>query len=225
MRHNLFYLCGCSMEKELAILIADLSGYTALTETHGASAAADLIDRYLQMVEKSLVGNCHLHERTGDEIMIVSEVPDHLLATALQLLYNSHREEKFLLLHGGLHIGQLLKRPSGYFGAALNFTARIAAQATAGTIWCSQEFRDSLNISQDFLFENKGLFEFKNVTGRKEMFELKTNKANFFQVDPVCRMLLLSKEQTIPHPTENVYFCSQQCLDVYNAQIGSSVLQ
>jgi len=211
------------MEKELAILIADLSGYTALTETHGASTAADLIDRYLQMVEKSLVGNCHLHERTGDEVMIVSEVPDHLLATALKLLHNSHQEEKFLLLHGGLHIGQLLKRPSGYFGSALNFTARIAAQATAGTFWCSPDFRESLNNPQDFLFESKGLFEFKNVSGKKEMFEIKTGKANFFHIDPVCRMLLLSKETAIAHPDQAAYFCSQHCLDVFNKQLKTSL--
>jgi len=213
------------MEKELAILIADLSGYTALTETHGASMAADMIDRYLQMVEKSMVGNCHLHERTGDEIMIISEVPDHLLATALQLLHNSHQEERFLLLHGGLHIGHLLKRSSGYFGSALNFTARIAAQATAGTFWCSREFRESLHNPQEFLFEKKGLHEFKNVSGKKEMFEIKTGKANFFHIDPVCRMLLLSKETAIAHPDKAVYFCSQLCLDVYNQQMEATIKQ
>jgi class 3 adenylate cyclase len=35
------------MEKNIAILMADLSGYTALTETHGSSAAADIIDKYM----------------------------------------------------------------------------------------------------------------------------------------------------------------------------------
>jgi len=39
------------MEENIAILIADLSGYTALTETHGAASAADIIDKYIQIVE------------------------------------------------------------------------------------------------------------------------------------------------------------------------------
>ena len=43
------------MEENLAILMADLSGYTALTETHGAVSAANLIDRYVEIVEKCLV--------------------------------------------------------------------------------------------------------------------------------------------------------------------------
>ncbi len=30
------------MERNVAILMADLSGYTALTETHGSVSAADL---------------------------------------------------------------------------------------------------------------------------------------------------------------------------------------
>ena len=59
------------MEKNLAILIADLSGYTALTEAHGAMSAADLIDTFLKMVDESLVGDSHLHQRRGDEVMII----------------------------------------------------------------------------------------------------------------------------------------------------------
>ena len=35
------------MEQNTAILIADLSGYTALTEAHGASTAANTIDKFL----------------------------------------------------------------------------------------------------------------------------------------------------------------------------------
>ena len=60
------------MEQNIAILVADLSGYTALTEMHGSDTAADLIDKYLEIVQNSLVGASHLHERKGDEVMIVS---------------------------------------------------------------------------------------------------------------------------------------------------------
>lgn len=77
------------MEKNIAILMADLSGYTALTETHGSVAAADLIDKYIGIVENCLVGDSRLHERAGDEIMIVSASPDFLLATALMIGKNT----------------------------------------------------------------------------------------------------------------------------------------
>jgi hypothetical protein len=63
-------------EENISILMADLYGYTALTETHGAVSAADMIDKYIYIVEDCLVGNCHLKERTGDQVMIVSALPD-----------------------------------------------------------------------------------------------------------------------------------------------------
>jgi len=84
------------MEKNIAILMADLSGYTALTETHGSIAAADIIDKYIGIVENCLVGDCRVHERTGDELMIVSDSPDFLLATALMIGKNTSNEENFL---------------------------------------------------------------------------------------------------------------------------------
>src|SRR5215203_5945586 len=108
----------------MAILMADLSGYTALTETHGASSAADIIDKYLNIVDDCLVGESRLHERTGDEVMIISPTADDLLATALSILYKCLKEHHFLLLHGGMHYGEILMRNNSYFGTAINFTSR-----------------------------------------------------------------------------------------------------
>ncbi len=107
------------MEENLAILMADLSGYTALTETHGAVSAANLIDRYVEIVEKCLVGDSRVKERTGDEVMIVSASPDHLLSTAVMIMKHASKEENFLQVHGGLRISTSTprvdssERPSG----------------------------------------------------------------------------------------------------------------
>src|ERR1700755_1716537 len=133
------------MEKNIAILMADLSGYTALTETHGAIAAADLIDKYMGIAENCLVVDSRVHERVGDEIMIVSSTADFLLATALMIGKNTLNEENFLMVHGGLHYGTVLERGNSYFGSAINVTSRIAAKASAGTYWCSEEFINALS--------------------------------------------------------------------------------
>lgn len=204
------------MEQDIAILMADLTGYTALTETHGASAAADLIDKYLEIVEGCIVGNCHLHERVGDEVMIISTSADNLLATATVLIQNAHNEENFLQLHGGLHYGRVLKRKSGYFGSTINLTSRIAAKASPGAFWCSREFIDALSDKSSFTFEEKGKHNFKNVNEECLMFELVLSNTKSFYVDPVCRMMINEQEKAIPHPREhNIFFCSQHCLDIY----------
>ena len=133
------------MEQNIAILIADLSGYTALTETHGPATAADMIDKFLDIVEDCLVGDSKLHQRVGDEVMIVSTSPDQLISTAIMLIQNCSKEHHFLQVHGGLHYGKVLKRNNHYFGSPVNLTSRIANKANKGTFWCSSGFMNELS--------------------------------------------------------------------------------
>lgn len=204
------------MEKNVAILMADLSGYTALTETHGSVSAADLIDKYIRIAENCLVGNSKLHQRTGDEIMFISDSPDSLLATALKLEANTAREENFLQVHGGLHFGKVLERADSYFGSAINLVSRIAAKAAAGTFWCSDQFVNSITDKSACAFKSKGNYLFKNINGEKEVFELSIEKRKATYIDPVCRMLILNPQNATHHPNnDELYFCSSQCLELY----------
>ena len=204
------------MEENIAILMADLSGYTALTETHGSVSAADLIDKYVSIAENCLVGDCRLHERVGDEIIIVSASPDHLMATALMIGSYTSNEENFLQVHGGLHYGKVLMRGNSYFGSTINLTSRIAAKAKAGTFLCSDEYVNALTDRSAFSLTSKGHHSFKNVNKEKEVFEVDIEIKSGFYVDPVCRMLILDHQHAICHPNENeIYFCSSQCLELY----------
>ncbi|MGZ4049308.1 MAG: adenylate/guanylate cyclase domain-containing protein [Bacteroidia bacterium] len=204
------------MEQSLAILIADLSGYTALTETHGPETAADMVDIFVKIVGNCLVGDTVLHQRVGDEVMIVSNSPDELLSTAIMLIQNCYKQHRFLQLHGGLHYGKVLKRNSHYFGSPVNLTSRIAGEANRGTFWCSSEFIKALLNPGIFRFQSKGKHNFKNVSEEIEVFELVIENTGFFYVDPVCRMLIHKKENAVPHPNDsNIFFCSTNCRDIY----------
>jgi adenylate cyclase len=205
------------MEKKIAILIADLSGYTALTETHGALAAANLIDKFVEIVINCLVGDSQFYERTGDEIMIVSPSPDALLETAVLIAKNTSSEEYFLQVHGGLHYGNVLQRAGSYFGSAINLTSRIAAKARAGKLWCSDEFVNALSNKPQFSITSKGKQNFKNFNAEKEVFELGIGNRKIVHIDPVCRMLIQEPAQAIAHPTEpGTYFCSSACLHIHD---------
>lgn len=206
------------MEQNIAILIADLSGYTALTETHGASKAADLIDKYIEIVDSCLVDDSHLHARVGDGVVIVASSPDSLISTSIRLFQNTLGENYFLQVHGGLHYGKILKRNNDYFGTTINLAARIAAQATPGSIWCSSEYINALNNSSDFIFQSRGKYSFKNINDEKEVFELMIDNPESLFIDPVCRMLIKECGSAIQHPVhEKMFFCSQYCLDVYTS--------
>jgi class 3 adenylate cyclase len=204
------------MEQNIAILVADLSGYTALTETHGALSAADLIDKYIEIVNNSLVGNSVLHERVGDEVMIVSASPDNLLSTAIVLLNNVLQQYKFLHIHGGLHYGKVLKRNNSFFGSTINLTSRIASQAKPGIFLCSEDYLSSLADKKACSFNSLGKYNFKNVSEERELFEIIAGEPTNLHVDPVCRMLLNADEEHVSHPgNSNIFFCSVNCREIY----------
>jgi adenylate cyclase len=202
------------MEQDVSILIADLSGYTALTETHGAFSAADLIDKYIEIVNDSLVGTSLLEERTGDEVMIIATHADDLLATAKMLLQKTS-EHNFLQIHGALHYGKLLKRNNSYFGSALNLTSRIASKASAGTFLCTTEFRDVVS-DLAHTFKALGRYSFKNVAEEKEILEVIFERLSQYYIDPVCRMIINKEMMSFAHPHKpEILFCSQGCLEIY----------
>jgi adenylate cyclase len=204
------------MEKNIAILIADLSGYTALTETHGPLTAADLIDKYIRIADSCMAAGSRIHERRGDEIMVVSDSPDSLLATALSLEATTVCEENFLQVHGGLHFGKVLQRADHYFGSTINLAARIAAKAAPGTFWCSADFLNALKDKTAGSFLSKGNHLFKNISGVKEVFELQAERPHTSLIDPVCRMLIVDRHKAFFYPDSmGHYFCSNQCVEIY----------
>jgi adenylate cyclase len=211
------------MEQDIAILMADLSGYTALTETHGSASAADLIDKYIGIAENCLVGDTKIHERTGDEIMFISDSPDFLLATALMIGRHAAKEQNFLQIHGGLHYGKVLKRGNSYFGSAINLTSRIASKAKAGTFWCSDEYVNALTDKAAFSLTSQGNQTFKNVNKEKEVFEVDIQTNIEFHIDPVCRMIILDPKTAATYPGKGeIYFCSRGCKEIYHSTINKN---
>jgi adenylate cyclase len=204
------------VEEFIYILMADLSGYSAMTEAHGALYAADLIDKYESIVRKSLVGDCILTERTGDQVMIVSRSSESILATATLIIKATSGEEKFLQVHGGLHCGNVVIRNNSYYGSAINITSRIAAKSDAGTFWCSNAFAQTLSSRSSTYLRNMGMHPLKNILEETEIFQLVIGETESFLIDPVCRMLILNRENAIVHPDNNdIYFCSSKCLEIF----------
>ena len=118
-------------------------------------------------------------------------------------------------LHGGLHYGTILKRNKNYFGSAINLTSRIAAKANKGTFWCSDEFVKMLPDKNRFTFHSQGRQSFKNVSEESEVHELVIENTHVFHIDPVCRMLIHKKESAVRQPEKDIFFCSENCRDIY----------
>jgi YHS domain-containing protein len=83
---------------------------------------------------------------------------------------------------------------------------------------CSKEFCDAIENKALCDIESRGVHELKNISGEKEVFQILSDQASFLAIDPVCRMLILSEREAIPHPVhKEIFFCSDKCLNTYDS--------
>jgi adenylate cyclase len=207
------------MEHKQAILVADLSGYTAMTEAHGARSAAHLVKRFVELVNQSLSGNSRLVERIGDEVVIVSDKVDDLVKTALQLQALSQLESDFLAVHAGIHYGDILEEDNQFYGSTINLASRIASHSAGGQVLCSATALANLHDTSEADFKSLGFVRFKNVKEPVEVFEagyLKDNAEKVF--DPVCHMAVAPDRAvgSVHHDGNTFYFCSLTCLNSFS---------
>jgi class 3 adenylate cyclase len=197
-----------------SFLIADLTGYTALTEAHGDFSAAQTINRYNEIVKGLLTKDVKIYQQVGDEIFLISFNPKSLIHYAIKLISKVEKESHFPSIHAGLHHGTVIKQDEKIFGAAINLTSRIASYAQAGKILCSKSFKDSVK-DLDISFKSLGEKKFKNVVKTVEIFEIKTNlhTEEVWYTDPVCRMHISENTAPakLPFKKKTIYFCSFEC--------------
>jgi class 3 adenylate cyclase len=208
-----------SVEKEIVFLVADLSGYTALTEAHGGESAAGIVTRYFEIVQEVLQPNTILVERIGDEALIVSESAENLIRTAIDLKKAIEKEPLFPSVHIGIHAGRAFYKEGRYFGTALNLASRIASNARGGQILCTDHVAELTDQIKGIEYCNQGLVQFKNITDPVTVFEIVTEyeDRDINLIDPVCRMQVRKDNAPakIPYNGNTYYFCSFDCAKAF----------
>lgn len=202
------------LEVERAFLIADLSGYTALTEAHGNVEAGKVVTRYLELARASIVPGASLVERVGDELVLVSEAVPPLVATAVRLRDAVEAEPLFPRIRSGLHAGRVLQQDGQFFGAALNVAARLAQHAQAGQILCTEPVAAAVAAEARFGCRPLGTVRFKNLSTPVAVFEVGVDEARRAHViDPVCRMQVDEEAAParLPWAGRTFHFCSFEC--------------
>lgn len=206
-------------QQQLAFLIADLSGYTALAEAHGDLSAAQVVERYGDIVLSALSGESELVERVGDEVLIVSPVVEGVIETAVSLRAKIEQEPLFPSMHAGLHAGTALKQGNHYFGIALNLTSRLAAHARGGQILCTDEVADRAQKVARLKVLSLGEVQFKNIVNPVAIFEIVAGdeQPEGLFIDPVCRMQVhqATASARLPYKNRTFYFCSFECAKIF----------
>jgi class 3 adenylate cyclase/YHS domain-containing protein len=202
---------------DYAFVIADLAGYTALTEAHGGAGAARTVARYAELASKALTQGARLTERVGDQVLIVAGDACSAVSTALRLRDSVDREPLFLGVRIGIDSGPAVEEAGRYFGSALNIAARVAAHARGGQILCTAHVAPAVRVVPDVRCIPLGAVRFRNVPEPVELFEVASTINSGGVVDPVCRMHVeaATAPARLPFEDTTYYFCSFQCAEAF----------
>lgn len=211
------------MERDVAILMADLTGYTAMTDVHGGASAAKVVDKYMHLVDKACIGNCKVIQRIGDQVVLISDQPMDIALTAQHLNYLALKEIDFLAIHSGIHYGSVFEQHGNLFGSTINVASRIMNLAQRGQVLCSDIFLNRILTESTIEASFLGKFKLKNVSSEITLFELPNPSENspFLPIDPVCHMHVDPAKSNffMEYDGLSFHFCSKHCLELFRTNL------
>jgi adenylate cyclase len=211
---------------EATFCFVDIAGYTALTDTHGEQAAADLVDQFGELIRTSVEPLGQLQSLIGDCAFLV--FPGPLAAKeALSALYKSIADrQNFPIVRAGLHHGSALFRGNRHFGTSVNLAARVAAQATGGQILCTKHVAETLVQAglPDIEVEHQGSVLLRNLPHPVDLFEIVLSSfSREYAIDPVCKMQVDKRRAagSLHFNGKTCWFCSLSCVERFAKEPSS----
>jgi len=194
----------------------DIAGYSALTESHGESAAADLVDGFTGLIQSAVGSLGKVQELSGDNAFLVFPHAGAALQSIAALYRQVAGMRDFPMLRTGLHHGNALCRRGRYFGSTINVAARIAAQARAGEILCSATVVQGIDAASARQCEVHplGMVKLKNLPQRVDLYRIAlSDTSRQFVIDPVCQMQVDPRRAAADgwFGAKQYWFCSAAC--------------
>jgi class 3 adenylate cyclase len=124
---------------------ADLSGFTALTQTLTPAELSAMLSEFGATVSDVVhADGGRVVKFLGDAVMWVSSDPERLAKAALDLVDHPRARVAGLQVRAGLGYGEILAMSGDYFGNAVNLAARLVAAAAPGQILAAAELYEQL---------------------------------------------------------------------------------
>ena len=157
--------------KLVAILFADIQGYTALMQRDEAQAS-QLLQKFRNTLnEKVAYHSGEIINNYGDGCLCTFEsaVDAMTCAKEAQLLF---QEAPKVPVRIGLHSGDVFFEDNNVFGDSVNIASRIESLGVAGAVLFSKRVKRDIANQTDFKVQSVGEFDFKNVEKTMEVFGL-----------------------------------------------------
>ncbi len=198
---------------EATIAFVDLASFTSLAQVHGDEVAAEIRDRFDELVRELLEEHGGtLVKQIGDAAMVVFTEPGQAVRFAVGLDATASREPNFPALRAGIHCGPVLYRVGDYVGNTVNLTARIAARASANEILVTEPVAEAA-AEAGITIVPAGEHELAGVEGTIWLWRLEGRSRLTPERDPVCGKAVGSPAAArLVHQGVEYAFCSRECL-------------
>lgn len=196
----------------------DLSGFTALTDTHGDRQAIEVVDRFEEAVVEALGPRDTLVKTIGDGVLVAFADPAAAVAGTRRIFVAVGEVTGLPVPRAGLHHGVALARRNDVIGAAVNTAARIAGHAAPGCVLATKAVADAARVQQ-IEVQALGPVQLRNLVEPVELYDLAICPADDgFAIDPVCRMRVRRESPSVQ--AGDVWFCSRECAAAHPAGPG-----
>jgi len=201
-------------------LVADLAGYTALTQAHGDEHAADVACAFADSVRALADAYDADNIKTiGDAVLLRVPDPVDAIHVAARIVGDLGARDRALGVCVGMDTGTAVERGGDWFGSAVNVASRVADLATSGEILMTRATHDAVaSAVLPGQLQARGEHEFKNLAEPLAVFALvPAEGAEELPVDPVCRMAVdpASAAEHLEHERRTYHFCSTECADAF----------
>lgn len=155
--------------KLVAIMFADIVGYTALMQKDETQASRVLKRFQVKLQETVLDHKGEVVDIYGDGALCTFMTPLDAVKCSLKI-QQIFQEDIPVPLRIGLHAGTVIFEDGRIYGDSVNITSRIESMGVAGAILISRKVRDDIKNNPDLQISSLGIFHFKNVEEPLEVF-------------------------------------------------------
>jgi class 3 adenylate cyclase len=166
------------LEREVSgtavMLFADIADSTALTEQLGDAAfrtKATALDGLLRKLIREANGTPVEGKVLGDGVMAVFTSARQAIDCALRC--KKAGDEGGLLLHLGIHAGDVIREGNTVYGGAVNIAQRVVDACPAGEVYVSDTVRSLARTSTTVGFEDRGEHELKGIPEPQRLFAVR----------------------------------------------------
>lgn len=147
-------------EIDVAVMLADVSGSTALYEEVGNVEALRLVSECLDRLRGIIDAHGgQFISSKGDDVLSIFTDPNAALDVGMAMFEITSGGT--LSLHAGIDHGPVIRARDDVFGDAVNIAARLSGVATAGEVLCTQDFYDRLDQGRRSMLRFFGPRHFK----------------------------------------------------------------